>query len=63
MIGELYGLVDVMGESMYSFEKVRYLHIVLDGSGYEAGKQVAEGGCCSFQSQVNRMLKTWISCS
>ncbi len=27
---------------MYDFEKVRYLHIVLDGSGYEAGKQVAE---------------------
>lgn len=27
---------------MYNLEKVRYLHIVLDGSGYEAGKQVAE---------------------
>jgi predicted choloylglycine hydrolase len=42
VIGELYSLVGVMGESMYNSEKVRYLHIVLDGSGHEAGKQVAE---------------------
>jgi predicted choloylglycine hydrolase len=41
VIGELCGLVDLMGESMYSFEKARYLHFVLDGSGYEAGRQIA----------------------
>jgi predicted choloylglycine hydrolase len=34
--------MDKMEESMRNFEKVRYLHIVLDGSGYEAGKQIAE---------------------
>ena len=31
-----------MGEQMYNLEKVRYLHIVLDGSAYEGGKQIAE---------------------
>jgi len=31
-----------MGELKYNLEKVKYHHIVLDGSGYEAGKQLAE---------------------
>ena len=31
-----------MEEPTYNLEKVRYLHIVLEGSEYEAGKQVAE---------------------
>jgi predicted choloylglycine hydrolase len=32
----------MMGELKYNLEKVKYHHIVLDGSGYEAGKQLAE---------------------
>lgn len=32
----------MMAEPKYNLEKVRYLHVVLDGSEYEAGKQVAE---------------------
>ncbi len=31
-----------MEESMHNIEMTRYLHVVLDGSGYKAGKQVAE---------------------
>lgn len=32
----------MMGELKYNLEKVKYHHIILDGSGYEAGKQLAE---------------------
>lgn len=32
----------MMGELKYNLEKVKYHHIALDGSGYEAGKQLAE---------------------
>jgi predicted choloylglycine hydrolase len=33
--------VDTTGEPKYDLQKMRYHHVVLDGSGYEAGKQLA----------------------